>query len=56
MSSDLGSVIGPVAAGVLIDHGSFKIALLVSAVVVFACTLPGLRVPANPSAVSTSAT
>ena len=56
MSSDLGSVIGPVAAGVLIDHGSFKIALLVSAVVVFACTLPGLRVPATPSAVSTSAT
>ncbi|MDT7548835.1 MAG: transporter, family, multidrug resistance protein [Actinomycetota bacterium] len=56
MSSDLGSVIGPVAAGVLIDHGSFKIALLVSAVVVFACTLPGLRVPANPPAVSTSAT
>jgi MFS family permease len=50
MSSDLGSVIGPVAAGLLIDHGSFEIALIVSAVVVFACTLPGLRLPAVPVA------
>src|SRR3954468_11167138 len=42
MSSDLGSVIGPLAAGLLIDHGSFELALIVSAVVVAACTLPGL--------------
>jgi MFS family permease len=51
MSSDLGSVIGPLAAGVLIDHGSFGTALLVSAVVVAGCTLPGLRVPAHPAKV-----
>jgi MFS family permease len=48
MASDLGSVIGPVAAGVLIDHGSFVVSLVVSAVVVAACTLPGLRVPRVP--------
>jgi MFS family permease len=47
MSSDLGSVIGPLAAGVLIDHGSFGVALVVSAVVVAACTLMGLRIPAR---------
>ncbi|MDT7571272.1 MAG: transporter, family, multidrug resistance protein, partial [Actinomycetota bacterium] len=46
MASDLGSVIGPVAAGLLIDHGSFGTALAVSAVVVGACTLLGFRVPA----------
>jgi MFS family permease len=45
MASDLGSVIGPLAAGVLIDHGSFGVALGVSASVVAACTLMGLRVP-----------
>ena len=42
---DLGSVIGPVAAGLLIDHGSFGTALVVSAAVVAGCTLPGFRVP-----------
>jgi MFS family permease len=47
MSSDLGSVIGPLAAGLLIDHGSFGVALVVSAVVVAACTLMGLRIPAR---------
>jgi MFS family permease len=47
MSSDLGSVIGPLAAGLLIDHGSFEIALIVSAAVVAACTLPALRIPAR---------
>jgi MFS family permease len=45
MASDLGSVIGPVAAGLLIDHGSFGTSLVVSAVVVGACTLLGFRVP-----------
>jgi MFS family permease len=47
MSSDLGSVIGPLAAGLLIDHGSFAIALVVSAAVVAACTVTGLRIPAR---------
>jgi MFS family permease len=45
MASDLGSVIGPVAAGLLIDHGSFGTALVVSAVTVAVCTTFGLRVP-----------
>lgn len=44
MSSDLGSVIGPLAAGLLIDRGSFGIALMVSAAVVATCALLGLRV------------
>jgi len=46
MASDLGSVIGPLAAGLLIDRGSFGVALVVSAVVVGVCALLGLRVPA----------
>ena len=46
MASDLGSVIGPLAAGLLIDRGSFGTALLVSGVVVAACTMLGLKVPA----------
>jgi MFS family permease len=45
MSSDLGSVIGPLLVGLLIDRASFGAALLVSAAVVGACALAGLRVP-----------
>jgi MFS family permease len=45
MSSDLGAVLGPLAAGLLIDRGSFAAALLVSAAVVAVCGLLGLRVP-----------
>ena len=45
MSSDLGSVLGPLAAGLLIDVASFPVALLTSALVVAACALLGLRVP-----------
>ena len=45
MSSDLGSVLGPLAAGLLIDRASFDVALLTSAAVVAACALLGLRMP-----------
>jgi MFS family permease len=45
MASDLGSVIGPLAAGLLIDRGSFGTALVVSGAVVAACTLLGVRIP-----------
>jgi MFS family permease len=47
MASDLGAVVGPLAAGLLIDRGSFELALLVSAGVVSACALSGLAVPAG---------
>ncbi len=47
MSSDLGSILGPLAAGLLIDRGSFELALLGSAAVVAACALLGLRVRAT---------
>ena len=47
MSSDLGSVLGPLAAGLLIERGSFSVALVVSASVVAACALLGLRVPSE---------
>ena len=47
MASDLGSVIGPLAAGLLIDRASFAAALGVSAAVVAACAVLGLRVPAR---------
>jgi MFS family permease len=45
MSSDLGSVLGPLAAGLLIDRAGFSTALVVSAAVVGGCALLGLRVP-----------
>ncbi|MBC7375058.1 MAG: MFS transporter [Frankiales bacterium] len=45
MASDLGSVLGPVGAGLLIDRASFSVALGVSAAVVAACALLGLRMP-----------
>jgi MFS family permease len=45
MSSDLGAVVGPLAAGLLVDRGSFALALLVSAGIVAGCALTGLRVP-----------
>lgn len=48
MSSDLGSVVGPLAAGFLIDRASFAVALVASAAVVGACALLGLRLPAAP--------
>ncbi|CAB4936379.1 unannotated protein [freshwater metagenome] len=47
MASDLGSVIGPLAAGLLIDRASFGAALGVSAAVVAVCAVLGLRVPAR---------
>jgi len=49
MSSDLGSVLGPLAAGLLIDRASFTVALVFSAVVVAACALLGFRVPRAPA-------
>ena len=45
MASDLGSVVGPLAAGYLIDRASFEVALLVSAAVVAGCAVLALRVP-----------
>ena len=45
MSSDLGSIVGPLAAGLLIDRASFATALVVSAVVVGGAGLSGLAVP-----------
>lgn len=44
MSSDLGAILGPLAAGALIAVASFQVALAVSAAVVALCTLPGLRI------------
>ncbi len=55
MASDLGSVIGPIGAGALIQHGSFELTLLVSAAVIACCTLTGLRMPTSPYAPAASA-
>ncbi len=49
MSSDLGSILGPLAAGLLIDRASFAVALLVSAAVVGAAAPAGLWVPRRPA-------
>ena len=48
MASDLGSVLGPLAAGLLVDRASFGVALVVSAAVVAGCALLGLQVPRRP--------
>ena len=48
MSSDLGSVIGPLAGGLMIEYGSFELALGVSAAVVAICTAAALRIPSAP--------
>jgi MFS family permease len=45
MSSDLGSIVGPLLAGLLVDQVSFEAALLVSAGVVAVSGLLGLVVP-----------
>ncbi|HEU0103986.1 MAG TPA: MFS transporter [Mycobacteriales bacterium] len=45
MSSDLGSILGPLAAGLLIDSASYTVALLVSAAVVGLAGLLGLTLP-----------
>lgn len=45
MASDLGSVLGPLTAGLLIDRASFDTALVLSASIVLVCALLGLRVP-----------
>ena len=45
MSSDAGSVLGPLAAGLLIAGAGFGTALWVCAAVVAVCALLGLRVP-----------
>lgn len=50
MASDLGSIVGPLLAGLLVDTASFSVALLVSAVVVGASGLLGLTVPRAASA------
>jgi MFS family permease len=55
MASDLGSVIGPLAAGALIERGSFGTALVVSATVVGLCTSLGVRVPGGQPARASSA-
>ena len=48
MSSDLGSIVGPLAAGLLIERASFTVALVASALVVTAAGLLGLMVPRAP--------
>ncbi len=50
MSSDLGAVTGPLAAGLLITSTSYAVALLVCAAVVAVCAVLGLRVPRVPTA------
>jgi MFS family permease len=47
MSSDLGAVVGPLAAGLLIDRASFEAALLACAAVVAICGVSGLQVPSG---------
>lgn len=43
MSADLGSITGPVIAGLLVDHGSFLLAFAVTGAITLASALPWLR-------------
>ncbi|MCW2605344.1 MAG: transporter [Frankiales bacterium] len=47
MASDLGSILGPLAAGLLIDRASFEAALVASGAVVGLCALYGLVLPSG---------
>ena len=50
MSSDLGSIVGPLLAGLLVATASFEAALLVSAAVIGLAGLTGLSIPRGPPA------
>jgi dipeptide/tripeptide permease len=45
MASDLGAILGPLAAGLLADHVSFGAALGACAVVLLAATVMSVRMP-----------
>ena len=49
MASDLGAVLGPLVAGLLVERASFGLALAASAAVVAGCAVLGLRVPTRPA-------
>jgi MFS family permease len=48
MASDLGAVIGPVLAGLLVDHGSYAAAFLLGAAVIALTGVLALRLPSGP--------
>ena len=60
MSADLGSIVGPIIAGVLVDRGSYQLAFAITGAVTLAAVIPWLRarethpVPASTSASATS--
>ncbi|MCB1239999.1 MAG: MFS transporter, partial [Tetrasphaera sp.] len=43
MSSDLGSIIGPIIAGVLVDEGSYGLAFAVTGLIGLLAVIPWLR-------------
>ena len=49
VAEDAGAIVGPLAAGLLVDRASFAVALLVSAAIVGAAGLLGLTVPRPPA-------
>jgi MFS family permease len=60
MSADLGSIVGPIIAGLLVDRGSYQLAFAITGAVTLAAVIPWLRarethpVPASTSASATS--
>jgi DHA1 family multidrug resistance protein-like MFS transporter len=54
MSSDIGAIVGPLAAGALVDAFSFPVAFGVGAVFFAAASLYSLRMPATVSAAAAS--
>jgi MFS family permease len=43
MTSDLGAIIGPIVAGVLVDRGSFGLAFAVTGAITLVAAVPWLR-------------
>jgi len=43
MSQDFGSIIGPIIAGLLVDHGSYSLAFAITGAITLAAVLPWLR-------------
>ena len=56
MSADLGSIVGPIIAGVLVDRGSYQLAFAITGAVTLAAVIPWLRArETHPVAASAAA-
>ena len=43
MSSDAGAIVGPILAGVMVDHGSYRLAFATTGIITLLAAIPWLR-------------